>query len=88
MARLGGDEFTAILPGIAEAEVAAEVAAKMLASLAEPFCLDGQEVRVSGSIGVALSPAHDTEPSALLAAADGAMYEAKRAGKHRFVLAR
>ena len=87
VARLGGDEFTAILPGIGDADTAARVAAKMLATLAEPFCLDGQEVRVSGSIGVAVSPVNGTEPSALLAAADGAMYEAKRAGKHRFVLA-
>jgi len=76
-----------ILPGIATAEIAAKVAAKMLSALANPFCLDGREVRVSGSIGVALSPVHGTEPSALLAAADGAMYEAKRAGKHRWAIA-
>lgn len=88
VARLGGDEFTAILPGIGDPDTAAKVATKMLSALAEPFCLDGREVRVSGSIGVALAPTHGTEPAALLAAADGAMYEAKRSGKHRFVLAR
>gem|GEM_PF-3449988 len=87
VARLGGDEFTAILPGIATAEIAAKVAAKMLSALADPFCLDEREVRVSGSIGVALAPMHGTEPGTLLAAADGAMYEAKRAGKHRWVIA-
>ena len=88
VARLGGDEFTAILPGVGDPDTAAKVAAKMLSALAEPFCLDGREVRVSGSIGVALAPAHGTDPAALLAAADAAMYEAKRAGKHRWVIAR
>src|SRR4051794_25675863 len=57
LARLAGDEFTMLLPGAGQAE-AARVAGQALAALAEPFRHGDQVLQLSGSIGIALSPAH------------------------------
>jgi diguanylate cyclase (GGDEF)-like protein/PAS domain S-box-containing protein len=84
VARLGGDEFGVLLEGVGTAEQAQRVADALIESLAAPFALDGREVRVTASIGVAFSDA-DTGAEALLSNADLAMYHAKAAGKNRHV---
>jgi diguanylate cyclase (GGDEF)-like protein/PAS domain S-box-containing protein len=84
VARLGGDEFGVLLEGIATAGDARRVADALIESLGTPFSLDGREVRVTASIGVAFSAA-DTTAKALLSNADLAMYHAKAAGKNRHV---
>ena len=78
--RLGGDEFAVLLDGADEA-VALAVGRCILEQLRTPVVLDGVEVEVSGSLGIALSPQHATDPAALLKRADVAMYEAKRTGE-------
>jgi diguanylate cyclase (GGDEF)-like protein/PAS domain S-box-containing protein len=82
VARLGGDEFTVLLQDLADGEGAAEVAGEIIAALAEPFVLGENAVKVSASIGIALSPGDGTDPDTLTDAADQAMYEAKSLGRN------
>ncbi|MDD5242114.1 MAG: diguanylate cyclase [Sulfuricella sp.] len=82
MARIGGDEFTVILPHAREAGEAEAVAAKILGHLREPFHLQGQDIFVSVSIGIALYPRDADSSAVLLKHADAAMYRAKDAGKN------
>ncbi len=84
--RLGGDEFMAILPETT-ADGALAVAEKLRGSLRESYALDGALARVGVSVGVAIFPTHGEDPEALLHAADGALYRAKREGKDRVRLA-
>ena len=84
VARLGGDEFAVLLEGIAAVTDVERLADALIETLDLPFALDGIEVRVAASIGVAFStPEGGTE--ALLSNADIAMYHAKAAGKNRHV---
>ncbi len=87
-ARMGGDEFTVLLHGVRQDEDAVTAANKVLEALVQPFDILGQRCQVSASIGVALFHQAYASPDMLVQAADGAMYEAKRAGKNRWVLAR
>ncbi|PPK92442.1 diguanylate cyclase (GGDEF)-like protein [Kineococcus xinjiangensis] len=80
VARLGGDEFAVLLPG-ADAERAQGVGRRILAALEQPVELNGMEVEVGGSLGVALAPQHAVDPATLLKRADVAMYEAKASGR-------
>ncbi|TXG88724.1 MAG: GGDEF domain-containing response regulator [Rhodocyclaceae bacterium] len=82
LARHGGDEFTLVLPEIADGEDAEHVAGKILESLSRPFDLNGHEVFLSGSIGIALYPEHGSTGEQLVRHADIAMYRVKRAGKN------
>lgn len=84
VARLGGDEFTAILNDIHGKEDVARVAHKMLEEMARPFAIEKHELLISASIGVAIYPADGSCVTALLKAADEAMYEAKRGGRCAF----
>lgn len=77
VARLGGDEFTVIAEDLTGPEGAGAVARRMLEGLAAPLTLEGREVHVSASIGIALYPADATDIARLLANADAAMYAAK-----------
>ena len=84
VARLGGDEFAVLLEGIATVTEVGHLADALVDTLGLPFILDGVEVRVSASIGVAFSTP-DAGAEALLSNADIAMYHAKAAGKNRHV---
>jgi diguanylate cyclase (GGDEF)-like protein/PAS domain S-box-containing protein len=84
VARLGGDEFAVLAEGIATPQEVERLARALIEALEVPFCLDGMEVRVGASIGVAHSAA-DLSAENLLSNADIAMYHAKAAGKNRFV---
>jgi diguanylate cyclase (GGDEF)-like protein len=78
VARLGGDEF-AVLLTTGASEAARVVAAKIQKALEEPLVIDGQPMDMAASIGIARFPDHGDDASALMRAADVAMYEAKRA---------
>ncbi len=80
-ARLGGDEFSVLLVK-ADPKAAARVAERIIAALAEPFTIDGREVTIGASVGIAALAGH-VEPAALLSDADVAMYFAKRCGGGR-----
>ncbi|MET0765785.1 MAG: bifunctional diguanylate cyclase/phosphodiesterase [Blastococcus sp.] len=85
VARLGGDEFAVLLEQGRPAAEADAVAERLLATLAVPFVLDNQRVRVSASIGMAIGDATSTA-AALVRDADIAMYGAKAAGKAQVLL--
>lgn len=81
VARLGGDEFVVTLTDIREADDVSAVAEKILRAVAEPALVDGQEIQVSTSIGIAVYPDNGSDSESLLRAADAAMYEAKAEGR-------
>lgn len=86
VARLGGDEFVVLVLD-ADAAVARAVAAKLLAAFERPFSLaDGRAARVTCSIGIATASGA-TDVAALIGRADGAMYEAKAAGRNTSAVA-
>jgi diguanylate cyclase (GGDEF)-like protein/PAS domain S-box-containing protein len=93
-ARLGGDEFVLVLEGVRDAQAVAMIAQRLLKDLAEPYLIEGAPVHSSASIGVVLCidlAAGDPAvpgPAAedVLRDADTAMYEAKRAGRGRWVM--
>lgn len=84
VARLGGDEFAVLLPDIREGTDMGRIASKMLAMFDEQFLLDGKEVFMSCSIGIALYPDDSIDAEDLLKYADSAMYFAKRSGRNGF----
>jgi len=84
VARLGGDEFVAILPDLKEENYSSFVAKKILAVVAEPFTLAGQECRVTASIGISVFPQDGEDEQTLTKTADIAMYQAKQEGKNNF----
>ena len=77
VARLGGDEFAVLLPDVPDADAASARARRVVQALEQPIDLDGLEVGVGGSLGVALAPEHGQEGAVLLKRADVAMYAAK-----------
>jgi len=82
LARQGGDEFTIVLPELRERDDARAVADKFLECLHLPFDLDGHQVHISASIGIAVYPAHGESIDELLRHADIAMYQVKGQGKN------
>jgi diguanylate cyclase (GGDEF)-like protein/PAS domain S-box-containing protein len=83
VARLGGDEFTATLFDIkGEADIS-RIAEKIIAELSRPFELEGMQIQVGASIGIAtVEPGGVICDDEFVERADSAMYEAKRAGKN------
>ena len=82
--RMGGDEFMIILPQVASGDDASKVASKILETLRKPFQIDDRELRVTGSIGIALYPEGGRTIDALVKHADIAMYQAKGQGRNTF----
>jgi diguanylate cyclase (GGDEF)-like protein len=77
VARLSGDEFAIVLPGVTTPGDAEGVARVLVASCSSPLAVDGREVIVSCSIGLALYPDDASGADELLRAADAAQYRAK-----------
>jgi diguanylate cyclase (GGDEF)-like protein len=87
IARLGGDEFVVLLEGLRSPADAVPVADRILAEVRAPFHVGGHTLHIETSIGITHADARDDRAAAdLLRDADTAMYEAKRAGKHRHQL--
>lgn len=76
-ARLGGDEFAVLLPTACSA-MAETTARKILQTFEAPVFVEGRQVDVGGSIGIAIFPEHGDDPNVLMSRADAAMYVAKR----------
>jgi PAS domain S-box-containing protein len=83
LARLGGDEFIILLDDIRDPIEAVRVSDRVQTDLATPYVLNGQEVVISASIGIASSTSPHTQAEDLIRDADIAMYRAKRSGKAR-----
>lgn len=82
LARLGGDEFTVLLPVLAHSEDAMVVAHRIRTLIVRPFNLEGRDVVLSASIGIAVFPHDGTDAGTLLKHADTAMYHAKDEGRN------
>lgn len=87
VARLGGDEFVVLLESGHAAEQATAVAEKILSTFTQPFDLDGHQVPMWPSIGIAVYPDHGGDESLLLSHADAAMYLSKKGGGNRVRMA-
>ena len=86
VARMGGDEFTILLEEVSTVSSATYVAERIAEQMRTPFCIDGKDTSITTSVGIAFHTGHHEQPDDLLRSADVAMYEAKRAGKARFVV--
>ena len=84
VARLGGDEFVMLLEEIQDINDVIDVAHRIQESLKIPMLIDGNEIFVSTSIGIALNSAEYTQPDQLLRDADTAIYCAKELGRQRY----
>lgn len=83
VARIGGDEFAILQTGIREAGDADVLARRVLAQFNAPFDVDGRDLTVGVSIGIALAPDDGYKPDEILAKADTALYRSKASGRGR-----
>jgi diguanylate cyclase (GGDEF)-like protein/PAS domain S-box-containing protein len=86
VARVAGDEFTVLLAEISHAENAGRLAQKIIEAVARPMVLEGHELFVTASLGVALYPGDGEDGEALMKSADAAMYRAKELGRNNYQL--
>jgi diguanylate cyclase (GGDEF)-like protein/PAS domain S-box-containing protein len=84
VARLGGDEFVVVPVNISSSQDAAKVAEQILTTLSRPFSIDGREIFLTVSIGIAIYPHDGDSLDHLLKHADVAMYHAKSLGKNNY----
>lgn len=82
--RFGGDEFGVLAPLGTNPDDAAALARNIIDAIQRPFQVDGKDVRVTTSIGIAICPQDSCEPDALIRSADTAMYYAKAAGRNGY----
>ena len=76
LGRLGGDEFAIVLPGVTLEDVR-HIAERLVETSSEAYIIQGQEIKCTASVGIALMPKHGEELWHLLSVADQAMYDAK-----------
>ncbi len=82
IARLGGDEFAILLEPMGEPVAAAEIVGRrVIAALSQPFDIDGRQITVGASVGVAIARVHGATADDLLQNADIALYRAKTSGR-------
>jgi diguanylate cyclase (GGDEF)-like protein/PAS domain S-box-containing protein len=84
LARISGDEFVVVLEDVTDDYAPEHVARKILDEVRRPFQLEGNEIHVSCSLGLALHPEDGTDADTLLKNADAAMYHAKELGRNGF----
>jgi diguanylate cyclase (GGDEF)-like protein len=84
LARIGGDEFAVLVETLDGSAAAADIAARLIDAVREPFSVDGHPCPVGVSIGIAIHPADGGDVKTILRAADRAMYVAKVAGGNAF----
>lgn len=84
VARLGGDEFVMLLESVNDVTDVIEVAQRIQECLKLPVLINGQEIFISTSIGIALNDSQYQQPEELLRDADTAMYRAKESGRDRY----
>jgi diguanylate cyclase (GGDEF)-like protein/PAS domain S-box-containing protein len=84
IARIGGDEFVLLQIAVGQPESAAQLAARLGQALALPYELEGQQVNIGISIGIALAPQDGRHADTLIKNADIALYRAKAEGRNSF----
>ncbi len=80
VARLGGDEFTVLIRDLPNTAIAADVSQNICRTVSAPLTIDGQEIVITASVGIALYPQDGPDINRLLRHADTAMYRAKSSG--------
>ncbi len=83
VARLGGDEFVLLLPEISGEEECRHMLERIMETVKQPLDVNGHEIRISASIGIAIYPEDVTDGESLIRHADQAMYIAKQMGRNR-----
>jgi diguanylate cyclase (GGDEF)-like protein/PAS domain S-box-containing protein len=84
LARISGDEFVVVLEDLTDEGAPERVARMILEEVRRPFQVEGNEIHVSGSLGLALHPDDGADAETLLKNADAAMYHAKELGRNGF----
>lgn len=84
IARVGGDEFMLLLDRYKTPRELTDIADKLLQAVVAPFAINGQELQISASIGIAVFPQDGTEAQALMKNSEIAMYRAKHNGKNNY----
>lgn len=84
VARWGGDEFTILLPRVNNIEEVTQVAERILQTLEDAFHLQGHELYISASLGIALLDSNSPDPETLIQHADTALYHAKDKGRNNY----
>lgn len=82
IARIGGDEFVALLTSVRSQAEAQLVVDRMIEGISSPMQIEGREITIGASIGLSMYPQHGLMLDALMAKADAAMYQTKRAHKN------
>ncbi|ORU94446.1 MAG: diguanylate cyclase [Cycloclasticus sp. symbiont of Bathymodiolus heckerae] len=83
VARLGGDEFVILIGDVSNKPELFQALQRLKVAVSEPYVIDGQQINISCSIGVALYPEEDVDSDTLLRHADQAMFVAKQSGRNR-----
>lgn len=84
--RLGGDEFVLLLNQLSKPDEHLDILKRAITALCQPVVLkSGVVVQVTTSVGVSIFPRHSIRADELIRLADHAMYDAKKAGRHRIV---
>ena len=82
--RMGGDEFVVVLPEIKRSSDAANVAAKILETVSQPFKVEDRELTITPSVGISVFPEDGRDAETLIRNADAAMYHAKQTGRANY----
>ncbi len=82
--RLGGDEFQILLPDLDDRGKLGDIASDIIASLSQPYSVNGSRCIIGASVGIAISPFDGDSAEALIRNADLALYAAKSGGRGRF----
>lgn len=83
VARIGGDEFVVVLD-VADSADAEHVATRIIEELSRPIVIEGHEMAVTASVGIALTHSEEADPELLIRQADAAMYRAKDEGRRTY----
>ncbi|HET7716048.1 MAG TPA: EAL domain-containing protein, partial [Bauldia sp.] len=81
VARFGGDEFALLIEGVRDPDQVADLAAKVIAALNEPYRIAESDIKSGASIGIAVRETGESDPELLLSNADIALYRAKSEGR-------
>jgi diguanylate cyclase (GGDEF)-like protein/PAS domain S-box-containing protein len=84
LVRLGGDEFMLLARHLSDMHIAEDIALQIVEAMRSTFSLQGRELQISASVGIALYPFDGTDIETLMKKADIAMYHAKSAGRDQY----
>lgn len=84
VSRRGGDEFVILLPDLKSVEDAAAIAAKLINAISDLCMIDGNEIKITTSIGISIFPEDGCDGECLIKHADAAMYHAKKNGRDNY----